>query len=75
MLVLSRKRGERIVIAENIELTILDVCGDRVRIGIQAPLDVSIHREEVFQRIQNSGVAIAPVDRLSDFLIDVAAYN
>ncbi len=73
MLVLSRKRGERIVIAENIELTILDVCGDRVRIGIQAPLDVPIHREEVFQRIQNSGSAKAPVGRFPYRLIDVAA--
>ena len=52
MLVLSRKRGERIVIGPNIELTVVDICGNRVRLAFDAPRDVSIHRQEVYQRIQ-----------------------
>ena len=53
MLVLSRKSGQTIVLPElNIELTVLDLRGDRVRIGISAPPDVRIHREEVWRRIQ-----------------------
>lgn len=64
MLVLSRKRGERIAIGPNIELTVMDVHGDRVRLGIDAPQEVSIHRQEVFLRIQGSREAPAsPVPR------------
>ena len=53
MLVLSRKRGERIVIGPNIELTIVDIRGNKVRLAVDAPRDVSIHRQEVHQRIQD----------------------
>lgn len=51
MLVLTRKRDQSIVINENIEITVLDIQGDQVRIGINAPRDVSIHRKEVFMQI------------------------
>jgi carbon storage regulator len=64
MLVLSRKRGERIVIGQDIEVTILEVCGGRVRLGIQAPMEVSIQREELLKRIQESEVVPAIVDGL-----------
>ena len=53
MLVLSRKRGERIVIGPNIELTVVDICGNRVRLAFDAPRDVSIHRQEIYRRIQD----------------------
>jgi carbon storage regulator len=53
MLVLSRKRGERIVIGPTIELMVVDIRGDRVRLAVDAPRDVSIHRQEVYQRIQD----------------------
>ena len=53
MLVLSRKRGERIMIGNNIELTIMGVHGGTVRLGLEAPKEVAIHREEVFRRIQD----------------------
>lgn len=53
MLVLSRKRNESIVINDNIVVTIVDVRGDKVRIGIEAPRDVSVHREEVLEAILN----------------------
>ena len=51
MLVLSRKEGERIQIADAITLTVLSVHGGRVRLGFVAPADVPIHREELFRRI------------------------
>ena len=53
MLVLSRKRGERIVIGPNIELTVVAIHGNSVRLSFDAPHDIAIHRQEVFQRIQN----------------------
>jgi carbon storage regulator len=53
MLVLSRKLGEQIVIGENIVLTIVQVQGSKVRLGVEAPADVSIHRLEIHQRIQD----------------------
>ena len=51
MLVLSRKKNEKIIINESIVITIVDVRGDRVRIGIDAPRDVPIHREEIHEAI------------------------
>ena len=62
MLVLSRKRNESIVIDDNILITVVDVRGDKVRIGIQAPREVPIHRSEVHEAIraeQAGGAAAA----------------
>jgi carbon storage regulator len=53
MLVLSRKCGERILIGPNIELTVADIRGKCVRLAIDAPREVSIYRQEVYQRIQD----------------------
>ena len=52
MLVLSRYRGERIKIGDDITLTVVDIRGDKVRIGIEAPKDVPVHRQEVYDEIQ-----------------------
>lgn len=52
MLVLSRKKNESIVIGEKIEVKILSIDGDQVKIGIVAPKDVKVHRAEIFQAIQ-----------------------
>jgi carbon storage regulator len=51
MLILTRRVGETLVIDDDIELHILDVKGNQVRIGIDAPENVSVHREEIYQRI------------------------
>jgi carbon storage regulator len=51
MLVLSRKRGEAIVIGNRITLTVLEVRGDRVKLGFTGPAEVPIHREEVYKSI------------------------
>lgn len=52
MLVLSRKRSEQIVIAENVVITVVEIRGDKVRLGIDAPKDVPVHRKEVYEAIQ-----------------------
>ena len=57
MLVLSRRRDESIMIGEEITITIVDVRGDKVRLGIDAPPSISVHREEVYQAIQNEDAA------------------
>lgn len=52
MLVLSRKRDERIVIGENIVITVVEVRGDKVRLGIEAPQDIPVHRHEVYEALR-----------------------
>lgn len=52
MLVLSRQRDESIIIGDNIVITIVDIRGDKVRLGIEAPKEVSVHRQEVYDAIQ-----------------------
>ena len=52
MLILSRKRDEQIVIADNIVVTVLEIRGDKVRLGIEAPREVPVHRSEIHELIQ-----------------------
>jgi carbon storage regulator len=52
MLVLSRQKDESIMIGENVEITIVDVRGDKVRLGITAPKEIPVHRREVFDAIK-----------------------
>lgn len=52
MLVLSRKEGEEVVIGDDVVITIVRIEGDRVRLGVQAPTDVPVHRREVYTAIQ-----------------------
>lgn len=59
MLILSRKTGEKLMIGDDVELTILGIKGNQVRVGVSAPKDVSVHREEVYLRIQNEKQAEA----------------
>ena len=54
MLVLSRKKGESIIIGDNIEITVVDVQGDLIRLGIKAPKEVSIYRQELWEDIKNA---------------------
>lgn len=54
MLVLSRSRDQSIMINDNIEIVVVDVRGDKVRIGINAPENVEVHRREVYDAIKNS---------------------
>ena len=52
MLILTRRVGEKLVIGENVTVTVLGVKGNQIRIGIDAPKDVAVHREEIYSRIQ-----------------------
>jgi carbon storage regulator len=63
MLVLSRKRDERIVIGGNIVITVIEVRGDKVRLGIEAPHDVPVHRQEVYDAIKRNSVEVDAAHR------------
>jgi carbon storage regulator len=52
MLVLSRHRNESIMIGDDISITVIDIRGDKVRLGIEAPLDIPVHRQEVYNQIR-----------------------
>ncbi len=52
MLVLSRQRDESIIIGDDIKITIVDIRGDKVRLGIEAPKEISVHRQEVYEAIR-----------------------
>jgi carbon storage regulator len=52
MLVLSRHRNESIIIGDDISITVIDIRGDKVRLGIEAPLDIPVHRQEVYNQIR-----------------------
>jgi carbon storage regulator len=53
MLILTRRAGEAVMIGSDVTITVLGVKGNQVRIGINAPKDVAVHREEIFERIQS----------------------
>jgi carbon storage regulator len=61
MLVLSRQRSETIMIGDDIEVTVVDIRGDKVRLGITAPREVSVHRKEVYDAIRRENRAAAQV--------------
>ncbi|PJG86088.1 carbon storage regulator CsrA [Conservatibacter flavescens] len=54
MLILTRKVGESLLIGDDISITILNMRGNQVKVGVNAPKDVSVHREEIYQRIKDS---------------------
>ena len=54
MLVLSRKSGQQIVIADNIVITVVEIRSDKVRLGIEAPREIPVHRKEVFEAIEKA---------------------
>jgi carbon storage regulator len=56
MLVLSRQRDESIMIGDNIMITIVDIRGDKVRLGIEAPAEIPVHRQEVYEAIQRENL-------------------
>ena len=61
MLVLSRQRDETIMIGDDIEITIVDIRGDKVRIGISAPTEIPVHRKEVYDAIKKENRAAANI--------------
>lgn len=57
MLILTRRIGESVVIGDDVSVTVLGVKGNQVRLGVNAPRDVSVHREEIYAKIQREGEA------------------
>lgn len=73
MLVLTRRLMESIIIGDDVEICLLDIKGDKVRLGIRAPKSVSVHRKEVYEEIQSANVAssrpdVASLDSLSKLI-------
>lgn len=62
MLVLSRQRDESIMIGDNVVVTIVDIRGDKVRLGIQAPEEIPVHRQEVYEAIQRENRRGSPAE-------------
>jgi len=71
MLVLARKVGQSIVISDNIELTVIEVRGEQVRIGIDAPKSISIHRKELLEQIKAENIKAAAQTIKEEDLPDV----
>lgn len=59
MLILTRKSGEQIAIGDDIVITILEIKGTQVKVGIEAPRDITIHRQEVYERVREENMAAA----------------
>ena len=66
MLVLSRQRDESIIIGDNIVITIVDIRGDKVRLGIEAPKEVPVHRQEVYDAIQRERAQNESEEKVTD---------
>ena len=71
MLVLTRKRNESIIINDNIEIIVVDIKGDQIKLGIKAPKKVSIHRKEVYEEIQKenklAAEAVSKFQKIKEF--------
>lgn len=58
MLILTRKVGEALMVGDDVNITVLGVKGNQVRIGVSAPKEVAVHREEIYQRIQKEKIKL-----------------
>ncbi len=65
MLILTRKTGQSIVIADDVVVTVVDVSGDQVRLGVEAPREIAVHREEVYRQISQENEAARALDATS----------
>ena len=62
MLILTRRVGETLIVGDEISITVLGVKGNQVRVGVDAPRDISVHREEIYYRIQAEKSDEGPID-------------
>ena len=75
MLVLSRKKNESIMIDDDISLVVVEIRGDKVRLGIEAPKDIPVHRREVFDAIRRNEAAAGAVDEADECPHELNAYD
>ena len=75
MLALTRKKGEALMLNNNIEVTILEIRGDQVKIGVSAPKEVPIYRKEVHLQIQKENLQIISLSERLFITIDLSAYK
>lgn len=75
MLILTRRVGENIVVGDDIVISVMEVRGDAVRIGIQAPRDVTVHREEVYRELQRANRAAAQSGAAADDALAAVAQS
>jgi carbon storage regulator len=66
MLALTRKKGEALIVNNNIEITVLEIRGDQIKLGIAAPKDVPVYRKEVYLQIQKENQAALGADSLDE---------
>lgn len=66
MLALTRKKGEALVINNNVEITILEIRGDQIKIGVNAPKEVPVYRKEVYLQIQKENKASVAADKMAE---------
>ena len=64
MLILDRKENQSIMIADNIELIVVSIRGDHVKLGIQAPINIKVYRKEIFEEIQAANIEAAKVKQI-----------
>ncbi|HYC09946.1 MAG TPA: carbon storage regulator CsrA [Steroidobacteraceae bacterium] len=67
MLILTRRIGETVMIGDDVTITILGIKGNQVRVGINAPKHIAVHREEIYQRIQAEKLANMAPSRIGNF--------
>jgi carbon storage regulator len=62
MLILTRKQGESVAIGDDIQVTVVEIQGKQVKLGVQAPREVSVHRQEIYEKIQQENIRASQVD-------------
>ena len=66
MLILTRKVGESVVIGDDVTVTVMAIKGNQIRLGVNAPRDMAVHREEIYQQLQNGGTGAGTDAELAD---------
>ena len=74
MLVLARKINESIMIGDEIEIVVIDIKGDQIKLGIKAPRRISVHRKEIYEEIQAENIAAMRSDLNKDTIKDISSF-